>query len=109
MGYAPFSVFTYAAIKAAREVLGEQPTVIQNQCSLQTRHFPLKEGRKERNLVGDWLFGPLQVRCVRPRSRVCVHAQRGPDGVVVCVYVWVWGGGPQHEYLLPFLRRLVLR
>jgi len=60
MGHAPFSVMTYAAIKASREVLGEQPNVICQQASLQSRHFPLAGGSASRDLVGDWLFGVLQ-------------------------------------------------
>jgi hypothetical protein len=40
--------------------LGEKPLTITQQASLQSRYFPLKEQGNTRNLVGDWLFGPVQ-------------------------------------------------
>merc|ERR1719401_75838 len=60
LGVKPFAMFTYAAVKACKEVLGQQPLAITQQASLQTRHFPL-EGQNHRDLVGDWLYGPVQL------------------------------------------------
>jgi len=57
LGASPFSVFTYASVKACREVLSQQPTCICNQASLQTRHYPVAGQGKERDFVGDWLIG----------------------------------------------------
>jgi len=59
LGVKPFAVMTYAATKACKEILGEQPLGITQQASLQTRHFPMS-GQVTRDLVGDWLFGPVQ-------------------------------------------------
>lgn len=59
LGVKPFAVWTYASVKACKEVLGTMPTGLTQQASLQTRHFPL-EGQTTRDLVGDWLFGPTQ-------------------------------------------------
>jgi len=55
----PFACFTYAAVKACKEVLGQQPTVVCNQASLQTRHYPVAGQGKERDFVGDWLIGAV--------------------------------------------------
>lgn len=60
LGVKPFAVFTYAAVKACKEVLGQAPTSITNQSSIQTRHYPLKD-QTNRDLVGDWLLGPVQM------------------------------------------------
>jgi len=59
LGVAPFACFTHAAIKACKEVLGEQPVNICNQASLQTRAFPVPGQGKERDYVGDWLIGAI--------------------------------------------------
>merc|ERR1719254_319913 len=59
LGVKPFAFFTYAAVKACKEVLGEAPLSVTQQASLQTRHYPM-EGQEHRDLVGDWLFGPEQ-------------------------------------------------
>ena len=58
-GVSPFACFTYAGVKAAKEVLQQQPKTICQQASLQTTHYPIPDA-KTRDLVGDWLFGPLQ-------------------------------------------------
>lgn len=63
VGMQPFSVFTYAAVKACREVLQQSPVTITQQASLQTRHYPLQDPMAigdGRSLVGDWLIGPVQ-------------------------------------------------
>jgi len=62
LGAKPFSCFTYAAVKACREVYGESPSCITQQASLQTRHYPVKGPKvgDGRSLVGDWLIGPSQ-------------------------------------------------
>lgn len=59
-GVKPFAAFTYAAVKASNEVLRQKPLRIVQQASLQTSHYPVP-GATTRDLVGDWLFGPLQV------------------------------------------------
>jgi hypothetical protein len=60
-GITPFAAFTYAAVKACDVVLGQKPRGITQQASLQTRHFPLPNQADDmRDLVGDWLFGPVQ-------------------------------------------------
>ena len=57
-GKKPFAGFVHAAVTAYRRVLGSNPYGIVMQASLQTRAYePVIE---ERNLVGDWLVGPLQ-------------------------------------------------
>lgn len=56
-GVKPFAIMAFAAVQAYRAVLRENPHAIVQQASLQTRHF---EPTMERNLVGDWLIGPLQ-------------------------------------------------
>jgi hypothetical protein len=60
VGIKPFAVWTYAGVKACEEVLGEKPVGLTQQASLQTRHFPIP-GQTTRDLVGDWLFGPVQM------------------------------------------------
>jgi len=60
IGIKPFAAFTYAGVKAAKEVFGEQPTAITQQASLQTRHYPAPNQGSTRDLVGDWLIGPMQ-------------------------------------------------
>jgi hypothetical protein len=64
MGMKPFAVMTYATVKACREVMKTSPRVITQQASIQTRHFPIENPKSVgdgRSLVGDWLFGPIQV------------------------------------------------
>lgn len=56
-GMKPFSACTYAAVKAYRQVVGEDPYCIVQQSSIQTRHYAPK---MDRVLTGDWLIGPLQ-------------------------------------------------
>lgn len=58
-GVSPFACFTYAGVKACGEVLQQQPATICQQASLQTTHYPIPDATA-RDLVGDWLFGPLQ-------------------------------------------------
>ena len=58
-GVSPFACFTYAGVKACGEVLQQQPKTICQQASLQTTHYPIPDA-STRDLVGDWLFGPLQ-------------------------------------------------
>jgi hypothetical protein len=63
LGASPFAVFTYAAQKAMKEVVGQPFNNIVNQASLQREHFPTEEqgGREQggmRDYVGDWLVGP---------------------------------------------------
>jgi hypothetical protein len=72
LGVSPFAVMTFAAVGAYRAVLGENPHAIVQQASLQTRHF---EPEMERNLVGDWLIGPLQYVPAGPYT--LEDAQRG--------------------------------
>lgn len=57
MGVKPFAAFTYAGVKAYNEVLGYSPRAIVQQASMQTRHY---EPKMEREIIGDWLIGPLQ-------------------------------------------------
>jgi hypothetical protein len=59
LGVKPFALWTYAGAKACKEVLGQAPLGLTQQASLQTRHYPLPE-QTTRDLVGDWLFGPVQ-------------------------------------------------
>jgi len=59
LGSSPFAAFTYAAVKACEDVLGQKPQVCCNQASLQTRHYPVKGQGKERDFVGDWLIGAV--------------------------------------------------
>ncbi|HTW65637.1 MAG TPA: SRPBCC family protein, partial [Bryobacteraceae bacterium] len=56
-GVKPYAAFAFAAVDAYRAVLGRNPHAIIQQSSLQTRHY---EPELERNLVGDWLIGPIQ-------------------------------------------------
>jgi hypothetical protein len=60
LGVSPFAVYTWAGVRACKAVLGEQPKRIVQQASLQTRHFPLERQGETRDLVGDWLVGPVQ-------------------------------------------------
>jgi len=59
IGVKPFACFTYAAVKACKEVLGQTPVNICNQASLQTRCYPVPGQGKERDFVGDWLIGAM--------------------------------------------------
>jgi hypothetical protein len=59
LGSSPFAVFTYAAVRACRDVLGQQPVNIVNQASMQTRHYPVAGQGDARDYVGDWLIGPV--------------------------------------------------
>ena len=45
--------------QACDEALKQRPEVICQQASLQTAHYPVPDATT-RDLVGDWLFGPLQ-------------------------------------------------
>lgn len=56
----PFAAFTYAAVKACREVLKEGPTSIVQQASMQRQHYPAPDQGDSRDMVGDWLVGPVQ-------------------------------------------------
>jgi hypothetical protein len=56
-GVKPYAAFAFAAVEAYRAILGHNPHAIIQQSSLQTRHY---EPERERNLVGDWLVGPVQ-------------------------------------------------
>lgn len=58
-GASPFSAMTYASVKACDEILKQRPQVICQQASLQTEHYPVPDSTT-RDLVGDWLFGPVQ-------------------------------------------------
>ena len=57
-GKKPFAGFIHAAVASYRSVLGANPYGVVMQASLQTRAY--EPVVKERNLVGDWLIGPLQ-------------------------------------------------
>lgn len=60
-GATPFACFTFAAMKALEEVVRQRPSSIVQQASLQTQHFPVAgQAAGSRDLVGDWLFGPVQ-------------------------------------------------
>ena len=59
LGSSPFACFTYAAVKACKEVLGRTPTNVCNQASLQTRHYPVKGQGTDRDFVCDWLIGAI--------------------------------------------------
>ena len=76
LGATPFAAFTHAAVKACREVLHESPSVILQQASLQTRHYPLPGQGDDRDLVGDWLVAPVQYVA---RDYSLAAAQRGAD------------------------------
>jgi hypothetical protein len=72
LGAKPFAAMVVAAVQAYRAVLHESPHCIVQQASLQSRHF---EPKMDRNLVGDWLVGPLQHV---PRGEYTLEdAQRG--------------------------------
>ena len=58
-GASVFAAFTYASVKACKEVLGQSPINIGNQASLQTRHYPAAGQGAERDFVGDWLIGSV--------------------------------------------------
>jgi len=60
VGLTPFSAFSYALVKACNEILKQKPLAFTQQSSLQTRHFPLQSDVQTRDLVGDWLVGPVQ-------------------------------------------------
>ena len=60
LGGSPFSAFVYATHKACVAVLGHGFTTIAQQASLQTKHFPCAGQEGKRDLVGDWLFAPVQ-------------------------------------------------
>mmetsp|Transcript_67483 Transcript_67483/g.190231 ORF Transcript_67483/g.190231 Transcript_67483/m.190231 type:complete len:548 (+) Transcript_67483:67-1710(+) len=63
LGIKPFAAMTNAAVHSFKDIRGHWPHCIQQQCSLQTRHFPHPEqkgDKLDRNYVGDWLVGPLQ-------------------------------------------------
>ena len=60
LGVSPFACFTWAGVRACKRVLGYQPKRIVQQASLQTRHFPVEGQGDQRDLVGDWLVGPVQ-------------------------------------------------
>ncbi len=73
----PYAALAFAAVDAYRAVLGRNPHSIIQQSSLQTRHY---EPKLERNLVGDWLVGPVQRI---PRDRYTLEeAQRGYERLV---------------------------
>ena len=58
LGKKPFAGFVHAAVTSYRRVLRENPYGVVMQASLQTRAYePVLPAR---NLVGDWLIGPLQ-------------------------------------------------
>ena len=59
MGATVYACWTHAAVKACKEVFKECPTVITNQASLQTRHYPSAGQGKTRDLIGDWLISPV--------------------------------------------------
>jgi len=59
LGIKPFAAMTYSAVHAGKKVKGYLPHTMIQECSLQTRHFP-DEAQVGRDLVGDWLVGPLQ-------------------------------------------------
>jgi len=76
-GVKPYAALSFAAVDAYRAVLGESPHCLVQQASLQTRHY---EPKLERNLVGDWLVGPIQRI---PRDRYTLEdAQRGYEQLV---------------------------
>ena len=49
----------FALLQACDEILKQKPTAICQQASLQTAHYPVPDATT-RDLVGDWLFGPIQ-------------------------------------------------
>ncbi len=76
-GVKPYALLAFAAVTAYRSVLGKSPHCLVQQASLQTRHY---EPKSERNLVGDWLVGPLQRI---PKSGYSLEdAQRGYEQLV---------------------------
>lgn len=76
-GVKPYAALAFAAVDAYRAVLGVSPHCLVQQASLQTRHY---DPRLERNLVGDWLVGPIQHV---PRDRYTLEdAQRGYERLV---------------------------
>jgi hypothetical protein len=76
-GVKPYAALAFAAVDAYRAVLGESPHCLVQQASLQTRHY---EPTLERNVVGDWLVGPVQRV---PRDRYTLEdAQRGYEQLV---------------------------
>lgn len=76
-GLKPFAAFSYVAVKAFREVFGENPHCIVQQSSVQTRHYAPK---MERNLVGDWLIGVNQY--IGGRKYGYLEAQEGYEGLL---------------------------
>ena len=86
LGVKPFACFTYASVKACREVLDQSPDVIVQQASLQTRHFPVAgQHTGSRDYVGDWLFGPLQYV---PTVYTLTDAQRGHNDLMAEIDDW---------------------
>jgi hypothetical protein len=76
-GVKPYAALAFAAVDAYRAVLRESPHCLVQQASLQTRHY---EPAVERNIVGDWLVGPVQHV---PRERYTLEdAQRGYERLV---------------------------
>jgi hypothetical protein len=57
-GIKPYAALTWAAVDAHNQVVGAPVRKIAMQASLQTRSY--EPACPERNLVGDWLVGPLQ-------------------------------------------------
>ena len=57
-GASPFAGLTYAAVSGYRAALGRHPGGIVQQASLVTTAF--EPVVPERNLIGDWLVGPVQ-------------------------------------------------
>lgn len=55
-GIKPFAGVTWATATAFKNVIGHYPYGVTQQASLQHRHYTPQI--KERNLVGDWLYGP---------------------------------------------------
>lgn len=76
-GVKPYAALAFAAVDAYKAVLGKNPYCIIQQSSLQARHY---EPKLERNLVGDWLIGPVQRI---PKDRYTIEdAQRGYDRLI---------------------------
>ena len=76
-GVKPYAAFAFAAVDAYNAALGRNPHCIVQQSSLQTRHYGPE---LERNLVGDWLIGPVQRI---PKDQYTLEdAQRGYERLV---------------------------